>query len=261
MADNWLKQYNFNAISLPRRDLFPTDVMLRGRDGFDDKVGNLPMLFAPGKELPATTSGEPAGSIARSFAKTVELSLGARILGALFGGSNSSQLGADLKAKHANTLSVTYEDVSEDSVAVLELQDWLEQAQVQTSRQATQWLNDEKLAAVTAVLRTAKLSISAERENGASIDLSVPEIEGLVSGEIKVSADSSTTSKITFTGSDPIVFGFQAFIMNFEGNVSFGLEQLKEALDREALAETLAASAWTGDQELPTVGDSLLPSE
>jgi hypothetical protein len=256
MADNWLKEYRFTAIELPRRDLAPADVVFRSNGGFDQKVGNLPMLFSSTPGLPATTSGEPTGSIARSFEKKVEASLGVKILGALFGGGASSKLGVGLEAKHARSLSVTYEDVTQDSLAVLELQSWLEQAEIRTSRQATDWLNHEKLATVTAVLRTAKLSIVAEGENGVAIDLSVPEIQGIVAGEAKVSAQSSDSSKITFTGKEPIAFGFQAYVMIFDKNVSFGLEQTRGLEEQD-----FGAQAWTGEAELETVDDRRLPAD
>jgi hypothetical protein len=262
VADNWLKPYRFTAVLLPRRDLSPADVMYRSNGSFDQKVGNLSNLFSSEHPEPAATSGEPTGSIARSIEKKVEAKLGARILGALFGGGASSKLGADLEAKHATTLSITYEDVTQDSVAVLELQSWLEAARVQTSMQAMGWLNDEKLAAVTAVLRTAKLSIVAERANGVSIELKIPEIEGLVGGEVKVSSGSTSDSKITFTGEEPIAFGFQAFVMNFEGNVSFGLEEARDAgLTAEEEREAIEEVAWTADDELEQVSDGALPSD
>jgi hypothetical protein len=254
MAENWLESYHFTAVGLPRRDLAPGDVVYRSNGSFDEKVGSLPMLFTSGAGVPTTTSGEPTGSIARSFEKKVEAGFGLKILGALFGGGASSKLGADLEAKHATSLSVTYEDVTQDSLAVLELQSWLEAATIKTSRQATDWLNDEKLAAITAVLRTAKLSIVAQRENGVAIQLSVPEIKGLVGADAEVSGQSGDASKITFTGKEPIAFGFQAFVMKFDDNVSFGLERTRAA------ARDLSARAWTGKDELGTVGDRRLPA-
>lgn len=255
VADNWLKEYRFTAVELPRRDLAPADVLYRGNGNFDQKVGSLPMLFSSTPELPAATSGEPTGSIARSFEKKVEARLGIKILGALFGGGASSKLGADLEAKHARSLSVTYEDVTQDSLAVLELQSWLEGAEIKTSRQATDWLNHEKLAAVTAVLRTAKLSIVAQSENGVAIELSVPEIQGIVAGGAKVSAQSGDSSKITFTGEEPIAFGFQAFVMLFDDNVSFGLEQTR------AEPRDFGPQAWTGATELEAMGDQSLQAD
>jgi len=254
VADNWLKEYRFTAVELPRRDFAPADVVFRSNGNFDQKVGSLPMLFSSTPQLPATTSGEPTGSIARSFEKKVEAGLGLKILGALFG-AGAGKLGAGLEAKNAKTLAVTYEDVTQDSLAVLELQTWLEQAQITTSRQATDWLNQEKLAAVTAVLRTATLSIVAQRESGVAIELDVPQIQGLVEGGAKVSAGSGDSSKITFTGEEPIAFGFQAFVMLFDDNVSFGLEQTR------AGPRDFGQQAWTGATELETMGDQSLPAD
>jgi hypothetical protein len=250
MADNWLKPYQFIALLLPRRNLNPGDVMFRGNGNFDQKVGDLSMLLASAAALPQTTSGEPTGSIARSFEKRVDLGLGAKILGALFGGAASSKLGADLEAKRASSMSMTYEDVTQDSMPVLELQLWLQGTTIKVPGQTTRWLNDNKLAAVTAVLRTATLSVVATQESGASIELNVPEIQGLVGGDVKVSRRSSASSKITFSGKEPIAFGFQAFVMLFEDNVSFGLEQTR-ALE----AEEVTAAAWTSDDELAAVSD------
>lgn len=255
MADNWLKEYRFTALALPRRDVTPADVLFRSNGAFDQKAGNLAMLFSSDSGLPATTSGEPTGSIARTFEKKVEASLGVKILGALFGGGASSKLGADLEAKRARRLSVTYEEVEQDSLAVLELQLWLQQAKIRGAKQAEEWLNKEKLAAVTAVLRTAKLSIAAESETGGKIGLSIPEVKGLVGGDVTISAHSTDSSKITFTGKEPIAFGFQAFVMEFDKGVWLGLEPTRgEGRD-------FAARAWTSETELGELGDRPLPRD
>lgn len=255
MADNWLKPFHFTALELPRRDVAPADVLFRNNGAYDQKVGKLSMLFSSEAGQPAATSGEPTGSIARTFEKKVEASLGVKILGAIFGGSASSQLGADLEAKRARSLSVTYEDVTQDSLAVLELQFWLQGANVLGANQAQDWLDKEKLAAVTAVLKTAKLSIVAANESGAAIGLNVPEIQGIVGGDVKVSAQSSDSSKITFTGKEPIAFGFQAFVMQFDKGVWLGLEPT-----RRAARQDFAAQAWTSESELAELRDGSLPS-
>jgi hypothetical protein len=256
MADNWLKDYRFTALELPRRDVAPADVLFRNNGAFNQKVGNLSMLFSSDSGLPTTTSGEPAGSISRTHTNKVEANLGFKILGALFGGGADSKLGADLKGKRARSFSVTYEDVTQDSLPVLELQFWLEQAKIRGAKQAGEWLEKEKLAAVTAVLRTAKLSIVAEGENGASIELNIPEIKGLVGGDAVVSADSTDSSKVTFEGKEPIAFGFQAFVMEFDKGVWLGLEPT-----RTRKAQDYSARAWTSETSLDELEDGSLPTD
>src|SRR5918995_403605 len=192
MADNWLKEYGFNVLRLPRRDLQPTDVLRRAKDSLDQKVGNLGMVFMSSEDQPQPTTGEPVASIGRTIEKKVETRLGFKILGAL--------LGANTESKHATKLAVTYEDVDQDSIAVLELDAWIQAAKSKLSGQSARWLNDDELAAVTAVLRTDKLSIAGERADGASIDLSIPEIEGIIGGQAGATVESKSSTKVTFTG-------------------------------------------------------------
>src|ERR671910_335272 len=175
MADNWLKEYGFNVLRLPRRDLQPTDVLRRAKDSLDQKVGNLGMVFMSSEDQPQPTTGEPVASIGRTIEKKVE-------------------------TKHATKLAVTYEDVDQDSIAVLELDAWIQAAKSKLSGQSARWLNDDELAAVTAVLRTDKLSIAGERADGASIDLSIPEIEGIIGGQAGATVESKSSTKVTFTG-------------------------------------------------------------
>jgi hypothetical protein len=255
MADNWLKDYGFTALQLPRRNLNPADVLYRGNGAFDTKVGTLGELFPHAGAL-AVEEDEPVADITRNVTKKVETGLGLRILGALFGGSASSKLGADTDVKHSKTLSVTYENVSHDSLSVLALQSWLERVQVNSAGQTMGWLNQGRLAAVTSVLRTADLSIIAERDNGVAIDLSVPDIQGIVSASAKVSADAASGTKITFNGNQPIAFGFQAFKLLFDGNVSFGIEQIRGRSTRKT-----ADQAWSPDEELPELEERPLPED
>ena len=257
MAENWLKDYGFTALQLPRRNLSPADVLYRGNGAFDTKVGTLGELF-PGAGALEVAVGEPVADITRSVTKKVEVGVGLRILGALFGGAASSQLGANTDVKHAKTVSVTYENVTHDSLSVLALQSWLERVEVKTAGQTAAWLNQQRLAAVTGVLRTADLSIVAERGNGAAIDLSVPQIQGIVSANANVSRDSDSSEKITFSGTQPIAFGFQAFRLLFDGNVSFGIERIRRA---GRPPEDAADQAWAPDEEISELEEGSPPED
>jgi hypothetical protein len=257
MADNWLRQYGFNSVELPRRDLKPLDLLLKGNDGqFTTKVGDLSMIMSSERQPPGVTSDEPTANIARKITRKVKAKLGLSILGALLGGATGSKLGAEGGLNQASDLSVTYGDVVQDSTAVIGLQAWLQDAQVDAPNQTMVWLNDEKLAAVTGVLRSAVISVSATRQNGASLELDIPAISGLVSGTGEISLDRSSGSQVTFTGPQPIAFGLQAFKLVYEGNVSFGLEEV------HAIAPVdYSRKAWTSESEIAAIADGRLDSE
>jgi hypothetical protein len=253
--DNWMKDFGFNALRLPRRDLRPKDVLLKQDGRFETKVGDVSMVVSSDAPLPEVSSGEPTATLGRQITKKLDVSFGLKLLGALIGAGASDKLGIDTGYKHARTLDVTYENVVQDSIPVIALQGWLENGQVSAPSAARVWLNDDELAAVTAVLRSNKLSVVAKNENGEKLDLSIPEVSGVVSGDIKVEAASGDSTKITFEGKDPIAFGYQAFQMVYEGDVSFGLKQVRkfEGADKAADTDRFADDAWTSDSEIEEI--------
>ena len=52
--------------------------------------------------------------------------------------------------------------------------------------------------------------MGAKEQGGTEVALSVPEIQEIVGGKVKVAVAGSASSKITYQGSDQLVFGFQA---------------------------------------------------
>jgi hypothetical protein len=47
--------------------------------------------------------------------------------------------------------------------------------------------------------------------------VSVPEIKQVVGGSVKVSGSGEKTSKVTYEGAIPLVFGFQAVRLDYDG--------------------------------------------
>jgi hypothetical protein len=255
--DNWLKNFGFNAMRLPRRDVNPNDVLFRGNGRFDTKVGIVSMVVSNDDPVPEPSAGEPSAEISRQVTRKLEAKFGFQLLGKLIG-AGAGKLGIDTGYKRARTLDVTYEDVVIDSIPVIALQAWLEEGKVTAPEAVQVWLNDDKLACITAVLRSDKLSVVANNESGGKIDVSVPEISGIVSGEANVQSSSEDSTKITFTGKAPIAFGFQAFQLIYEGNVSFGLKQVRRI--EKATAEELADEAWTADSEIGELREDQVPA-
>lgn len=238
MPDNWLKQHEYSGVLLPRRDLAPADLLMRPRENFSLKVGDLGMLLSSETAPPETTLRTPADAVAASFVRSVEVGFGIVVLDAVVGGAISTKLGPDTDLKHGRQLELTYEQVVRDSIGVPELQAWLEAAAVSGPDEARAWLNDGSLAVVTAVLSTAKLSIVAHREDGEPIALSAEDVQAIVGDRATVSAEASRGAALTFEVETPVVFGFQAFRLGYEDDGFRALE------------------SWTADSELSAVGDA-----
>jgi hypothetical protein len=257
VSDNWLKEFGFNPLRLPRRDLRPFDVLKKGHDGaFTSKVGTLDMLLSSAQPPPDAETDEPTGDIAKKRTRKLEGKLGLSVLNALFGGLVGAKLGANAELAKASQMEVTYEDVRLDSVPLLALQAWVEKAQITAPQSALVDLNDDKFAVVTAVLRSSRLSVSASRDGGTGVSAGVPEIAGVVSAEASIDTARTDGSSVTFDGTDPIAFGFQAYVLLFEGNLTLGLQEVRRAVP--VGDDAYADDAWTAPGEVDAVKDEPL---
>jgi hypothetical protein len=254
MGANWLKDFGFNALALPRRGLGPFDVLLEdGKGIFSSKAGTLDQVLASQVARPEPTVGEPTGSIAQRLGRRMELKFGLSLLDSVLGGLLGSKLGAETGFRHAKDLEITYEDVTQDSVPLLTLQAWMEGAEIVAPQAARSMLGDEKLAVVTAVLRSAKLSVAATRDGGASVALDVPAISGIVAAEGKVARSSTDGTTVTFEGGEPIAFGFQAYVMLYDGGAGLGLEEVRRGEPADPVDQ-----AWTAAGEVEEIRDVVL---
>jgi hypothetical protein len=82
-------------------------------------------------------------------------------------------------------------------------------------------LLDDEIYVVTSVLKTNKIVVNAQGEGGQSAQVDVPVIQQVVGGNLKVDAQSSTDSKVTFEGAVPIAFGLQAVQIVFDDSGQF----------------------------------------
>ena len=255
MSENWLKEYGFNPLRLPRRDLRPLDVLRMGHDQtFSTKAGTLDMLLSGDGPAPEVVVGEPTGGIAAQQTRKVEGRFGLSVLGALLGGLVGGKLGASTQLGKAKTVDVTYEEVTLDSVAELAIQGWIEAAQIAAPRSARADLEAGRFAVVTAVLRSSKLTVAVGRNGDAGVTLDVPEITGIVAAEASVGMSRVDGSQVTFEGPEPITFGLQAFVLQYEGYLTLGLPT-------EARGETprgFEQHAWTAGDEMDAVEDAPL---
>jgi hypothetical protein len=62
----------------------------------------------------------------------------------------------------------------------------------------------------TATIKSNKINVEGKQKNNASVIVSVPEIKEIVGGNITVTSQGESSNKVTFQGSIPLVFGFQA---------------------------------------------------
>ncbi len=212
-----LKDQGYCVIRLPKADVAP--LLILSRQGNElDRLGELSAVLQAGKNVPlppvrhtetATISGKRTGEIG--------VGLGISILGSYIGAMGGSVLGLDLKYQQASTLSFEFSEVSEDSIEVVRLDQYLSDADVSPfSRHVAELLDADEIYVTTAVLKSQQFTVEGKTEDGAGVGLKVPEIQGIVGGNLQVSGKEEVTSKIVYRGKVPLSFGFQAVRLIYE---------------------------------------------
>jgi hypothetical protein len=207
----YLKSFGYNVIRLPKADVKPLQVL--ARQGNDlNRLGDLATLLMTGSNIPLPPLSENTRAASISGQRTSDLSIGVglSIMASIIGAMGGSKLGLDTKYQQAKTAAFEFQDVYEDKIDVIMLDQYLADADVNPfSRYVAELLEADELFVTTATIKSTKFTVEAKKSDSATLDLSIPEIQGIVGGNVKVSASAAVTSKVTYECPVPLVFGFQ----------------------------------------------------
>lgn len=209
---NYLKTFGYCIVRLPRADVKPLQILSK-QGGSLDKLGELTTLMLAGDTIPLPSINEniPAANISGQRTSDLSFGIGISILGSVIGAMGGSKLGLDTKYKQARTVAFEFHDVLKDEIELAKLDQYLANADVNPfSRHVAKLLEADKLYITTATIRSQKFTVEAKKSDGTALELNVPEIQDIVGGSVKVSGQSSATSRLAYEGSIPLVFGFQA---------------------------------------------------
>lgn len=220
---NLLKDIGFLPLRLPREDVRP--LQLVRQDGKDlNLLGDLTnALVAGGEPAPAVlTDIQAANSISGTRTSKVKFSIGISVLGSILKALSGKDLSLNIGFENAATLTFEFADVKVEKVDIILLDRFLNTADIHPNAGA---VRDAMLQGhcgiVTATARTNKYMVSAQRNDGTEIGLSVPVIQQTVGAEVQVSAANSSNTKIAYEGARAVTFGAQAIKLSFNENGDF----------------------------------------
>jgi len=213
----FLKDGGYNLLRLPKSDFPP--LMLLAREGERDlnRMGHIKELLV-GAETPAVQTDVQAAGISGRHTNTLSLSLGLDLLGTILGAMGGGQVGLNTEFKNVQGLSFEFPSVLSDRVDVIALDKYLVKAQVtQDARYVSQLLNVDELYVVTDVIKSKKFTIGTSGNDSVSANVSVPAVQQIVGAKVKVSGESEQSARVSFEGDVPLVFGFQARRLIYDG--------------------------------------------
>lgn len=233
----YLKSYGYNVVRLPKADIQPLQLLSRqGRNL--GRLGDLADIMLPGEEiaLPEIRQNVRAANISGQKTSNMSIGIGLNILGTIIGAIGGTSLGLDLAYKGGRTVQFEFQDVYEDSIKVTLLDKFLADADIDPhSRHVASLLEADALYIINSCIKSTRFTVEAYKKDGAGLELKIPVIQEIVGGEVNVSGEAETTSRVTYESPVPLVFGFQAVQLFYDQGIYTAYKPLTSGTGLRAL--------------------------
>jgi hypothetical protein len=213
-----LKDFKYNVVRLPRANIRPLQLFEK-QDNDLVFLGEMPKLFKAGGGAPLPEIGpdEQAGFINGQRSGDLKLNVGLSILSGIISALGGGTLGLSAGYKKASTLSFVFDDVKVNQIDRIDLSRYLTAATIDEAvGPPAKLVEADKLYVVTSTIKSKKFTTEAKKSDGTSVGVDVPVIQGSMSGKVEVKTEGSSQSKVTYEGTTPLVFGFQAIRLIYE---------------------------------------------
>jgi hypothetical protein len=214
-----LKSIGYNVVQLPRVDLHPTQLMVSDNKRLK-RLGEISSVFTAGQDappLPPIGPDQPGPSIAITKSAALDLGVALNILGGLISALGGSTLGLNLAYSKAHKIEMEYSGTLENSAQLALIDAFLSGATVNPFATATkQMLEADMVYVITSTLRANKLTVKATDEKKNSVGIDVPVLAQAIGGNLKVSGSGANSTTVTFEGTIPLAFAFQAVKLIFD---------------------------------------------
>ena len=236
----FLRSHGFSVFRFPRASAQPLELM--HREGKDlTRLGMVLDLVTAGPAAAPEIrrDASPGIDIDGKETSKVNVAIGLSILSSFIGALGGGKLGLDGAFSRARTVTFQYTGVMEDAVDVLALEKFIKAGDVSAHIPSgtLEKLLDDEVYVVTSVLKTRKILVSAQGENGTAVKVDVPVIQQAVGANLSVDAAGTQESRVAFEGQAPLAFAFQAVQLVFDDSGEFLTTQQLPAGD--AAARTL----------------------
>lgn len=205
-----LANLGYNIVRHPRANLGPL-TLIGKQNGEFLQLGSISKLItnAP-SDPPPITRDQPGAGIQGQSSSSLDLGIGANILGNIIGGMGGN-LGVNVSYTNARKISFNYTDVTLDSIDPIELGEYLKNGDVNADNLILEQyvIGNGELFIISTIAKSKKFTVSYEKKKSVGAKVDVPALEALASANVKVSVDAANSSVISFEGSTPLSFAFQ----------------------------------------------------
>jgi hypothetical protein len=212
-STTYLADRGYNVVREPNAALEPLSLLGRQNKAIS-QLGPLNLLITnPPGPLPAITANVPAADINGQTSSKISIGIGLNVLGNLLGAMGGRDLGANLNFTDASQIEFSYSDVLNDSVAPLEVGNYLRSAKVDTGNLLLRQyvLGNGDLFLVTTIAKSDKFTARFETSRGEDAEVNLPVLQGIAGGSVKIGSNGASNSTVSFQGNQALTFAFQCF--------------------------------------------------
>jgi len=238
---SYLKSFGYNVVRLPKADINPLQIITK--NGVASEVlGDLSTILVQGGtiNLPLVKRNEITAAISGQRTSDLSVGVGLSILSNIIGAMGGGKIGLDSQYNNARTIAFEFQEVLTDSVEIAALDQYLSDADINPySTHMRKLLESDDIYIITSVIKSTTLNVEAAAKDKTAIHVDVPAIQQIVGANIKIEANASQSSKVSFSGKIPLVFGFKAVKLSYDDGKYTAFEPTRagsHALSAEAFS-------------------------
>jgi hypothetical protein len=255
-----IQSKGYNVVRLPRVDMAPTQLLV-SRNKKLQRLGDLLSVFVPaadGAPPPAIKPDAPGPNIGGTKSAELKLDIGLDILGGLISALGGSAIGVNFAYSRARSVQFEFGSTLENSAEIAQIDAFLASAAINPfARAVSEMLADDIVYVVTSTLKASTISVAAKDDQNHAIGLEVPVIQNAVGANMTVTALTSDASVVSYQGAVPLVFGFQAVRLVFDGG-RYRTMKLVEAGSVVAEAAPIGEGAGAEEARVLLESDTML---
>jgi hypothetical protein len=214
----FLNKFGYNVVKLPRAGIEPLDLI--GIDETTQWLGPLSAVWKSAVPVPEPSAPRRAAPVNGQKTDQLDLSFGLKILGHSLAAFGASVPSLDIAYRRARKIQFAYTNVTSTVVAPLEAGNYLTGGTLNSDNPVVKHYfmePDSQAFVILDVLKSDSITVIATDEHGAEVGVDVPAIQGVVGAGVKVTPSGASSGTITYSGSEPVTFGFIVDEIQFEG--------------------------------------------
>ena len=209
---NLLSDYGYNLVALPKEDIVPLLLLYKNNDAVSSVNSPLQKLFKTADAAPPDIEKDKVVADIEGTASVIfDAEAGVNMLDWLLQKLKMGKLAGKLKLDATNKVTISYENILEDSVDLLDLDNFISGSEPDSANFNTfrKKLEDSELYVVSAVLKSNSFSVMVEDENGQSLNVDAT-VKGVVDVNVDVSHNKNNAITLKHNTAAPIAFAFKA---------------------------------------------------